>query len=65
MRSVFWAAGSAVERHNCEAITFALIIRARGSVVERQTDNLKVLGSIPSAPTKAMLDTEIDCCKLE
>jgi hypothetical protein len=26
--------------------------RARGSVVERQTDNLKVPGSIPGAPTK-------------
>ena len=28
-----------------------LLSRARGSVVERQTDNLKVPGSIPGAPT--------------
>ena len=32
---------------------------AHGSVVERQTDNLKVLGSIPSAPTRTLFDDAI------
>ena len=46
------ALGSAVERFPDGKRIRRRRIRVRGSVVERRPDKTKVLGSIPSAPTK-------------